>query len=358
MDIERQKRFIVQFIYWLLAAGIVYVLLKYAVPLLMPFVIGSLVAIILRPLTEWLARVTRINRKVMAILILLLFYATMGILLFLSGAKIVTLVRGFIVTIPNYYIFNIEPALQKLFYDLTLLLNNLDPSLQATIQGLAGNVISSLANMVTSFSSSALNWLTGFAGAVPGFMINFIFAIVTSFFLSIDFPVVKTFILRQLGVRQLQILRMIKDNALGAIGKYIKAYAMLMTLTFVELAIGMWLAGVHRPGLVALGIAIFDVLPVLGTGGILVPWVIIDLIIGNTARAVKILILYAVVTTVRNTLEPKVVGEQIGLHPLITLLCMYIGTSLFGVVGLLGLPIAATIAKNLNDNGTIKLFKK
>ncbi len=358
MDIERQKSFIVQFIYWLMAAGIVYVLLKYGVPLLMPFVIGSLVAIILRPLTEWLARATRLNRKLMAILILLLFYATMGILLFLSAAKIVTLIRGFIVTIPNYYIVNIEPALQKLFFDLTLLLNNLDPSLQTTIQSLAGNAISSLANMVTSFSTSALNWLTSFAGAVPGFLINFIFAIVTSFFLSVDFPGIQSFLLRQIRPRQLLILRMIRDNALGTMGKYIKAYAMLMTLTFVELSIGLWLVGVHRPALVALGISIFDVLPVLGTGGILVPWVIIDLIIGNTRRAVKILILYAIVTTVRNTLEPKVVGQQIGLHPLITLLCMYIGTSLFGVVGLLGLPIAATILKNLNDNGTIKLFNR
>ena len=108
---------------------------------------------------------------------------------------------------------------------------------------------------------------------------------------------------------------------------------------------------------IAFCIAIFDILPVLGTGGVMVPWILINLIVGDTGLAIKLLIVYVVVTAVRNIIEPKIVGTQIGLHPLVTLMAMYVGTVLFGVVGLLGLPISITILKNLNDNGTIHWLK-
>ncbi len=94
-------------------------------------------------------------------------------------------------------------------------------------------------------------------------------------------------------------------------------------------------------------VAIIDILPILGTGAILLPWSIIAFILGNYKIGIGILLLYIVITAVRQTIEPKIVGQQIGLHPIVTLLLMYVGAQLMGVLGLLLLPIIATIIKNI-----------
>ena len=357
MEIDRQKSFIVKCAYWILVGGIIFVLLKYCVPTLMPFVIGGLVAVALRPLSEWLSRKSKANRKLMAALILIIFYSAVGLLLVLAGAKIFIAARDFVMTVPNFYVTELEPALLRIFNEVSIFFMELDPSLQSTVQSVANNLISTLADLVKNFSVAAVDYITSFAGFLPGFLLRFLFAIVSSFFISIDFPRIKEFIARQITPRQRQMIRMVKENAFGAIGQYVKAYAIIMSITFIELTIGFFICGLNNSMVIAFCIAIFDILPVLGTGGVMVPWILINLIVGDTGLAIKLLIVYVVVTAVRNIIEPKIVGTQIGLHPLVTLMAMYVGTVLFGVVGLLGLPISITILKNLNDNGTIHWLK-
>ena len=111
----------------------------------------------------------------------------------------------------------------------------------------------------------------------------------------------------------------------------------------MELFVGLLLLRVPYAFLLALLIAVVDILPVLGTGTIVIPWGIITLILGNFPLGIGLLILYAIITVVRQSLEPRVVGHQIGLHPLITLISMFVGVSLFGFLGLFGLPIAVTV---------------
>ena len=358
MDIEKQKNFIFRFVFWLIVMGMVYFFLKYVLPALTPFIIGFIVAVALKPFADRLAAVTGIKQRRIAVIILLLFYIGMAALLGLSGVKIGALIGGFFQAIPDYYRATIEPALGQLFNTITTFLQELDPSLQTTIQGLTGSAISSTANLVTSVSTAALNWLAGFAGGFPLFVVNFIISVIASFYVSADFPGMKMFVVRQIQPDRLQFMRTIRDNSTKMLGKFIKAYFIMMVLMFAELTIGLWLIRIDKAPLIAMGIALFDAFPVLGTGGILIPWAIIEIIIGRFSRGIEILILYGIVYVIRNILEPRVVGQQIGLHPLATLLCMYLGASLFGIVGLLGLPLAASIINSLNENGTIRLFKK
>ena len=104
--------------------------------------------------------------------------------------------------------------------------------------------------------------------------------------------------------------------------------------------------------------AIFDILPILGTGGSLIPWAIIVAILGNPALAFGLLFLYVFILVVRNIIEPRIVGKQIGLHPLVTLVGMFIGLRLFGVIGLFGIPIALSILVNLDRNDVIHIFPR
>ena len=109
--------------------------------------------------------------------------------------------------------------------------------------------------------------------------------------------------------------------------------------------------------IIALLISIFDILPVLGTGGIMIPWSIISLITGDVRLGILLAIVYIVVTVIRNIIEPKIVGQQLGLHPLVTLVSMFIGVNIAGIVGLFGFPILLSLLVHLNSKGVISLYK-
>ena len=109
--------------------------------------------------------------------------------------------------------------------------------------------------------------------------------------------------------------------------------------------------------LIAVVIAIFDILPVLGTGGIMIPWSIIALLYGNYKIGVGVAVLYIIITIIRNIIEPKLVGQQVGLHPVVTLISMFVGLHFLGFIGMLGLPITISLLRYLNDKGIVNIFK-
>ena len=142
--------------------------------------------------------------------------------------------------------------------------------------------------------------------------------------------------------------------------KYGVSYLLIMLMTFGEIAVGLLIIGKPHPILIAALIAIFDIFPIVGAGLILLPWTIINFLQGNTLQGIGMAILYVVVIVVRQIMEPRIVGKQVGLPPLVTLACMFVGTSLFGGVGLFGLPVLAAILTNLNDDPDvpIQLYRK
>ena len=150
----------------------------------------------------------------------------------------------------------------------------------------------------------------------------------------------------------------IKQYVVGTLFVCIRSYALIMSITFVELSVGLGIIGVDYFILVALAIAIFDILPVLGTGGIMIPWAVITAILGDYPMALKLIVLYLIITVVRNIIEPKIVGGQIGLHPVVTLASMFVGVQLLGAVGLFGFPIGLSLLRYLNDTGVIRIFRK
>ena len=130
-----------------------------------------------------------------------------------------------------------------------------------------------------------------------------------------------------------------------------------MTITFCELTVALWLLGAENFVVIALIIAAFDIIPVCGSGGVLIPWAVFSLVQGRFAFGAGMLIVYIIITVIRQIIEPKIVGDQVGLPPVITLMAMFLGVRFMGVFGLFAFPVALVILKNLNDNGYIRLFK-
>ena len=140
-------------------------------------------------------------------------------------------------------------------------------------------------------------------------------------------------------------------------GRLVKAYALLMALTFAELFVGFWVLGVPMGFTAACLITLVDILPVLGTGTVLLPWAFIAWTTGSGSLGIGLVCLYLLITVVRQTLEPKVVGLQMGLPPAAALLCMFVGGKVLGLAGIFLFPIGATVLFELSEDGTIQLFK-
>lgn len=165
------------------------------------------------------------------------------------------------------------------------------------------------------------------------------------------------FCLRQMSAGTKTVFLQIKEYIAGTLWVCVRSYALIMSITFVELSIGLTLIRIDHAILVAFVIAIFDILPVLGTGGIMIPWAILTAIQGNYPLALGLLVVYLVITVIRNIIEPKIVGSQLGLHPVVTLCSMFVGAQLFGVIGLFGFPIGLSLLRYLNDHGVVRLFR-
>ena len=352
MNIEKRKPFILNVIYIALILGLGYIIIKYTLPLLMPFIIGLIIAVLSRRIIDFIEKKTRIKRSIVSIIVLILFYGILVLIISMIGARVFTFLKDVFGQLPDLYRYSIEPALVKITDNLI----EQFPDIKPYLEEFALNISDTLFTYVKNASTTVISTITGLAGKLPSLLIKLIFTIVSSFFFTIDYYKISDFVLRQFKGERREMVLKLKDNGVGTIAKFIKAYSAIISITFLELSIGFWILGIPNPFLFGAMIAFIDILPILGTGAVLLPWSVIALVLGNTKIGIGMFILYIIITAVRQTIEPKIVGQQIGLHPIITLILMYVGAQLMGVLGLLLLPVIATIIKTLNDEGTIHLF--
>lgn len=350
---EKRKKFIINFMYFSILAGFGYVALKYILPVLAPFFLGLTIALLLKPLIMKIHGKTGISRKFLSALILILFYIILFTVLAYLGVSLFFETRELAYRLPDLYKNEIEPGLIGTVDRLVASFPAVEPVIRDFIEGLAN----SLGEIVRFISSNALNMLSSAAARVSLFFIKFLFMIISSFFFIFDNEKIYSFILRQMSENMKNIITRAKENLKNVLSSYTKAYLMLISLTFVELSAGLSLLRIRNAIPLAFIIAIIDILPILGTGGVLIPWGLIAIAIGRTGLGLGILLLYLVITIVRQSLEPKIVGDQIGLHPIVILLCIFIGGRLFGVLGIFLIPITMTIIKKLNDEKVIHVFR-
>lgn len=357
MDIEKRRGFIINAVYYFIITGIIFIVLKYGLPFIGPFVIAFVIAFFLNKPITFLAKKCHVNRTFIAIALVIIFYSTVGVLLSGIGIRVFISVKELFFHLPDLYTSEIQPDLMQLFDSLEQSISKMDASLLPTIDEFSSNVIQSLGESISNFSMKMIGIISNYASSLPGFFIRILFTIISTFFLVIDYEKITGFLLHQLKEKHQKLIIEIKNYVINTLFKCIVSYALIMGITFVELSIGLSIIGIENAIVLALAISIFDVLPVLGTGGVMIPWAIITALQKNYSLAVGLLIVYLVITVVRNILEPKIVGSQVGLHPLVTLMALFVGAQLFGVLGLFGLPITLSLLKHLNDNGTIHILK-
>ena len=350
MNLEKQKKFLIQAAFYATLAALVYVGLKYLLPTLTPFVLAFLIVWLLRKPARWLGNKLHIPMKALTLVFLLLFYILLFGSVSLLGIEVVTLIKDAVPKLPTLYRQELVPALKAIYHFAEQTLERFDPAIVSALGNALSELSASIEQGLVSFSKLVVSWASSAAMGVPGFIIAVVLMITASFFLANDYERVMGFIYRSMPEKAKDRMREVWHKLAGSLWIYIRSYTLFLLVTFVELNIGLHLLKIPYAGIIAGAIAVFDLLPILGTGGVLIPWTVIAAVVGEYGMALGIGVLYIVITMVRNYLEPKLVGKQIGLHPLATLIALFVGSQLFGLAGLFGFPVALSVIVQIRRN--------
>lgn len=195
-------------------------------------------------------------------------------------------------------------------------------------------------------TSVVIDGAKNFAAALPGILVFLVMFILGTFFFTKDYLLVINFYKEIFPDKVIRFTTKIKNLFLNAFSSYVKAQLILMLLTAFLVTMGLWIVGKDYPLLWGIVCGMVDALPILGTAVILIPWALVALIFGDIYSFVSLLIIQALVFIIRQLAEPKVISRQIGIHPIITLVSIYIGLKFFGLLGAVFAPIIALLAVN------------
>lgn len=314
----------------------------------LPFVIAFVFSSLAEPLIRLLTKKFHLKRKIAAPVVLLFFLLIVVLLLVLIVLKLIAEAKSFIAAIPGFFTA-VYTHMYSWMSEMTFP-DWLPPEIIESLGNVANNIsniITNLSSTLTNLGKSVLKGAYTTAISFPEMLLFTLITIMATFFMASDRDKISSVFLQHLPRKWVARILTLKNDMFTAIFGYLRAAMIIMLITFTELFIGLSIIGVKYSLLLALIIALVDALPVLGAGGALIPWSIITFLIGNTKLGISIFVLYLIILIVRQIIEPRIVGQQIGVHPLLTLMAMYGGLQLIGVAGLILGPIAFILIRNI-----------
>ena len=350
-EIEKYIHIILRVLAYLTIVLIAYFSLKLLLIYFMPFITALILSLILEPIVK-LFQKFKLRRGISVVLSILLF---LGVFIAFSIFAVTRIVYEFIKLydrLPNYYewLYNLASEIVQQATELYL---QLTPEALNIIQ----DVLKTIFAKATTFLSHTTTILIDILTALPSTMIFVIITLIATFFLTKDKYLIKDFVFRQLPSSWGTKLTSLKTDLFEALIGFLKAQSIILSVTFIESFIGLTFIGVDYAFTLAIIIALLDILPVLGTGGIYVPWAIANFVMGNYRLGVALLVIYGIITVVRYMIEPKVVGQQLGIHPVLTLMSMFAGMKLIGAAGLILGPTTVVALKACQHAGILPKFK-
>lgn len=372
--VAKRRDFLIDLVYVMAIIGLVYVFFKYCFVIAAPFLLSFFFAVILQRPLGWLDKKTK--NKMHSFWSIVLVLLCVAIIL----GPVISVIAALFREIGNFISFlgeqlNDLPTFlvtlqNEILKAIKFLPDSIYTSVSENITQFFGNLIndfdvSKLGINMSSITSGLSNGISGVYSVVkniPSILISVVIGIIAWILFTKDYKKVVKFIKLQLPDKHKNLLSETKKIFSSTILKMCRAYGLIMFITFCENFLGLTilnLIGVMKNSyvfVIAICIAVFDILPVAGSGGILIPWSLIALVTGNVGQCVGLLILYAVITVIRQYIEPKIVGDSLGVNPLVTLAGLYFGLKLFGFMGMFIVPICVMTLKAFNDAGRIHLY--
>ncbi len=320
----------------LTAVGLLLIYLMFTVGA--PFLLALIVAIFLEPLNGFFMRRFRFNRLVAATLSSTLFTVALLGMIVLLGIKIIAELIAFLERVPNYF-GEANTFVNQLLIDARGLYQTLPPDAVQTLEGYLLDLTKSITSMVGKLSST----LVGFASTLPGMFIFFIVFLVAVFMFSFSLNTMKNSVLSLFDESSRSQVDQVLGNLRKSIFGFLRSQIILSGLTYVLSLIGLLILDIKFPMAIALLIIIVDILPILGTGSVLVPWASYLILTGDMFTGIGLIVLFLVITVFRRIIEPKVLGDSIGIGALPALISLYVGFKLVGVIGVFIGPVVVII---------------
>ena len=333
-------------LYIILVLIVVYLIFKLGI-FLFPFTLALFFSIMTQPFSRFLEKKLKFSQKIATIVSIILFLVIFLGFISLSALRLSGEIYKLSINLNKYSkeaqsLWN--TAIDKIYSLLGYFPEGFDEQVKNSINGFI--------RIGTSKLGSFINSLINFITSIPTIILYICITILSTFFISLDKNKIMAFLEQQFPKSWIKKVYNIKREMFNVLGSYIRAQIILMTICFFELLISFNILSFLKfnlpyPLIFSIVICIIDALPILGAGAVLLPWSLISFVTGDINLGLALLVIYFLVLSVRQMLEPKLISQNLGVHPLVTLISMYSGFKFFGVIGFLIGPVVMIILKNV-----------
>lgn len=317
-----------------------------------PFLLAFLAAWALSPAIRWLHSRFRLPRQASTLALLFLVFAALGGILWALVNAAVGEIASLAVDWQGM-LASFEALVTDLGARFSRGMDLLPTSLRDTVDALVERLFAWLEAVIPGLLSRGMDYAANVARALPSFAVASVVFVMAAYFFSVDFPRFRTAAVDKLPQGPRFLLSQIKRAASAGFGGYLRSQLILSVGVFFILLVGFFLIRQPYALLLALGLAVLDFIPILGSGTVMVPWAATDVLLGNFRHALGLVAVWGLVALFRRVAEPKILGDQTGLSPLLSLCSVYVGMKLRGVAGMILGPILCLVALNLIRSGVL-----
>ncbi len=342
MEFEEKKVFLVNITFTAVVAFLIFLTARFMLVYLLPFVIGVVLAFLMQKPAAALSRKCRFSKSTLAAFLVSAAYLLLVVILIVTVWAVFRFIVGITDLLPQYF-EDFQRVLSSLYQRFEQTFEQLPDTARDAVDGAISGAANSLSGIFADFLSSIA---TTTVRSLPAFLFSSIVTVLASFYIAKDFDRIVAFVRNMISQKRYTNIVKIKNILVDSVFKMMLGYTVLMGITFLELSAGFFVLGVKNALMVAAAVAVIDLLPVLGTGTVLIPWSIICFFASSTSRGIGFLVLYLFITVMRNVLEPKIIGKQTGIYPLLTLILIFVGLRISGIAGMILLPIIVTVVIN------------
>lgn len=342
-----------------LTALAIWLTVRFGRPLLSlfaPFLFALAAAALLNPLVKRLQKALGWNRQILSALVLLLLFGLAGgglaLLVYAAAGQLVSLVQNW-----SGLLDSLQSAMDQLEALFARFLTLVPPQITKLVEQTGDELFQWLSDVVPDLLAGLGKEAGEKAMGLPSFLVALIIFVMATFLLTADYPYLRSRAVQHMDDGILRFLGQVRATALGAFGGYLKAEFLLSVGVFFILIIGFFVTRQPYGLLLALGLAVMDFIPIIGAGTVMVPWAFIALFTGDLPAAVELMAIWGVIALFRRVMEPKFVGDQTGLSPLLSLVSIYVGMKLAGVAGMILGPVVLLVILNLTGMGMFRGFK-
>lgn len=300
----------------------------------MPFLIGWIIALIASPLVRFFEVKLKIKRKAGSVVVIIVVIGLVVLAGYLVFGKLIREIIYFIQDIPNMWA-SLESDFDSISKNMSVIYDKLPKDVQSTLNSIVDQANEIAGSLVGKLSSPTLEAVGNFAKRLPTMIIGIIMCLLSSYLFVSERDQISISVKKYLPEWLLFRFRLMKQSMVKAIGGYFKAQIKIEVWIYLLLVIGFFILQVDYAILIAFGVAIMDFLPFFGTGTIMVPWAIVKLLSADYKMTIGLLLIWGISQLVRQIIQPKIVGDSVGVPPIPTLFLIYIGYMVSGVVGMI-----------------------